>query len=72
MMLKITGFFRNFRQIGFNCLDLLGDSANLVIGQVELLYLLVGNALGENVDTLVGEQVVGEVEQAEVDKLVHA
>ena len=54
-----------------NCLDLLGDSDYLVIGQVELLYLLVGDALGENVDALVREQVVREVEQTQVDKLVH-
>ena len=54
-----------------NCLDLLGDSDYLVIGQVELFYLLVGDALGENVDALVREKVVREVKQTQVDKLVH-
>ena len=64
-------FFLLVAPLCINCLDLLGDPSYLVVGQVELLDLLVGDALGENVDALVGEQVVGEVEQTEVDKLVH-
>ena len=64
-------FFLLVAHLCINCLDLLGDPSYLVVGQVELLDLLVGDALGENVDALVGEQVVGEVEQTEVDKLVH-
>ena len=64
-------FFLWVAHLCINCLDLLGDPSYLVVGQVELLDLLVGDALGENVDALVGEQVVGEVEQTEVDKLVH-
>ena len=58
--------------ISIICLDLPADSAYLVVGQVELLDLLVGDALGENVDALVCEDVVGEVEQAEVGQFVHS
>ena len=55
----------------FICLHLGDKSAYLVVGQIELLDLLVGDALGENIDALVSEDVVGEVEHIEIDKLVH-
>ena len=45
--------------------------AYLVVGQVQLLDLLVGDALGENVNALIGEDVVREVKKGEVGQLVH-
>ena len=43
----------------------------LVVGQVQLLDLLVGDALGQHIDALVCEDVVGKAEVGDVHQLVH-
>ena len=44
----------------------------LVVGQVQLLDLLVGDALGQHIDALVCEDVVGKAEVGDVHQLVHS
>lgn len=46
--------------------------ADLVVAQVEQRDLLVGHGLGEHVDALVSQGVVGEVQDGDVVELVHA
>ena len=43
----------------------------LVVRQVQLLDLLVGDALGQHIDALVCEDVVGKAEVGDVHQLVH-
>ena len=43
----------------------------LVVGQVQLLDLLVGDALGQHIDAFVCEDVVGKAEVGDVHQLVH-